>query len=106
MNGSNACPHCGANTLGYCGSWSKRFTAMLGEFANPLKFFWNVWSPLVRVFFQDMKVVREELRCYSCNMYAFICPECEVASKLYTRPSQAEVITCSNCAKRSVFRLD
>ena len=101
-----SCPHCHTGSLHYDIGWGRRFGAIVSELGNPAKFAWNTISPLVRQYAQDMKVVRKDYRCGSCGLSAFICPRCENASKLYQKPKQAQVITCSCCGRDSVFRLD
>lgn len=106
MNDLPSCPHCHSGRLRRDGAWGRRFGAMASELTQPWKILWNTLSPLVRQAAQGMRVVRDDYLCESCNQSAFICPQCGNASKLYTKPKQAEVIKCSECGRESVFRLD
>ena len=106
MSDRPPCPHCGRYELGYDAAWGRRMAAMAGEIMQPWKLVWNTVSPLFRQAVQEMEVVRKDYRCNSCHKRAFICPSCERASKLYKGPTQAEVVTCTECSKEAVFRLD
>jgi hypothetical protein len=100
------CPKCYSSSSVSGGVWGARLFAMASEIVlGPIALAKNTIFPLLHNA-SGTKTAREIYRCSSCEVYFFTCPSCAKGSILNSFPTQGSTVTCRNCDKMAVLRLD